>query len=107
MRKENFRLHDIYAPYPIHGLDRAMSIRRTRLPYVTMAMGLHGLSFAMSFQFYTNVLDWRVNVGGKPDNSTLAFVPISFELTVLFGALATIAAFFIRASLPREARSAW
>jgi hypothetical protein len=99
VRGENFRIHDVYAPYPIHGLDQAMGIRRTRLPFVTAAVGLMGLIFAICFQFYTQILDWPLNVGGKPDNSTLAFIPICFELTVLFGGLATVAALFLRAKL--------
>src|SRR5277367_5571287 len=99
VRRENLRLHDVYAPYPIHGLDEAMGIRRTRLPFVTLLAGLLGLTLAITLQFYANVLDWRLNVGGKPDNSTLAFIPITFELTVLVGALTTVAALFVRARL--------
>lgn len=99
VRRENLRLHDVYAPYPIHGLDEAMGIKRTRLPLVTLLAGLLGLSVAITLQFYANVLDWRVSVGGKPDNSTLAFIPITFELTVLVGALTTVAALFLRARL--------
>ena len=98
-RREAFRVHDVFAPFPVHGLDEAMGIRRTRLPRVTLIAGLTGLCCAMALQFYANVLDWPLNVGGKPDNSTLAFIPISFELTVLFGGLATVAAFFLRARL--------
>jgi hypothetical protein len=99
VRRENLRIHDVYAPYPIHGLDEAMGIKRTRLPFVTLLAGLLGLTIAITLQFYANVLDWRVNVGGKPDNSTLAFIPITFELTVLVGALSTVAALFVRARL--------
>jgi len=99
VRDEKFRIHDVYAPYPIHGLDQAMGIRRTRLPLVTLLVGLAGLTFAITFQFYTTVLDWPMNVGGKPDSSTLAFIPICFELTVLLGGLATVAALFVRARL--------
>jgi hypothetical protein len=99
VRREKLRIHDVYAPYPIHGLDEAMGIRRTRLPFVTLLAGLLGLTLAITLQFYANVLDWRLNVGGKPDNSTLAFVPISFELTVLVGALSTVAALFVRTRL--------
>jgi hypothetical protein len=98
-RREAFRVHDVFAPFPVHGLDEAMGIRRTRLPRVTLIAGLTGLCCAMALQYYANVLDWPLNVGGKPDNSTLAFIPISFELTVLFGGLATVAAFFVRARL--------
>jgi hypothetical protein len=99
MRRENFSVYDVYAPYPIHGLDGIMGIRRSRLPWVTLAAGASGLLSALLLQFHTSVLDWPLNVGGKPDNSTLAFVPISFELTVLFGGLATVAALFLRARL--------
>ena len=106
VRAQNFRIHDVYAPYPIHGLDQAMGLRRTRLPLVTLMVGLMGLTFAIVFQFYTNVLDWPLNVGGKPSNSTLAFIPICFELTVLFGGLATVAALFLRARLYPAKREA-
>jgi hypothetical protein len=99
MRRESFRVHDVYAPYPIHGLDKAMGLRRTRLPWATLLAGLLGLTFALTFQFYTNVFDWPLNVGGKPDNSSLAFVPICFELTVLIGGLGTVLALFVRARL--------
>ena len=99
VRQENFRVYDVYAPYPIHGLDQALGVRHSRLPWVTFLVGLGALTFALTFQFYTTVLDWPLNVGGKPDNSTLAFIPICFELTVLIGGLATVAALFLRAKL--------
>lgn len=98
-RRETLRVYDVFAPFPVHGLDEAMGIRHTRLPKVTLIAGLTGLATALTLQFYANVLDWPLNVGGKPDNSTLAFIPISFELTVLFGGLATVAAFLLRAKL--------
>ena len=99
VREEKFRIYDVYAPYPVHGMDEAMGIRRSRLPWVALVFGGLGLLFGLFLQFYTVVLDWPMNVGGKPDNSTLAFVPISFELAVLIGGLATVAALFVRARL--------
>jgi hypothetical protein len=99
LREERFRIHDAFSPFPIHGLDEAMRLRRTRLPWVTLAAGLAGLGLAVALQVYTNLIDWPLNVGGKPTNSALAFVPVSFELTVLLGGLATVAAFFLRARL--------
>jgi len=99
VRQQNFRVYDVYAPYPIHGMDEALGVRRSRLPWVTFVVGLMGLTFALTLQFYTTVLDWPLNVGGKPDNSTLAFLPICFELTVLLSGLATVAALFVRARL--------
>src|ERR1051325_6071390 len=98
-RREMLRVYDVFAPFPIHGLDEAMGIRYTRLPKVTLLAALTGLATAVTLQFYTNVLDWPLNVGGKPDNSTLAFIPICFELSVLFGGLATVAALLLRARL--------
>jgi hypothetical protein len=98
-RAASYRTFDAYAPYPIPGLDRAMGIRRTRLPWVTLLAGGGALTFAALFQFYAAVWDWPLNVGGKPDNSSLAFIPVAFELTVLAGGLATVAALFLRARL--------
>jgi hypothetical protein len=99
LRGERFRVFDVHAPYPVHGLDEAMGIKRTRLPWVTGLMGLCGLTLALTLQFHASVLDWPLDVGGKPDNSTLAFIPICFELTVLLGGLATVFALFVRARL--------
>jgi hypothetical protein len=98
-RGQMVRVYDVFTPFPVHGLDEALGVRRTRLPYVTLIAGLTGLATALTLQFYTNVLDWSLNVGGKPDNSLLAFVPISFELTVLFAGLGTVAALLLRARL--------
>jgi hypothetical protein len=99
VRQDSFRIYDVYAPYPVHDLDHAMGVKRSRLPWVTFVVGVLALGFALTFQFYTSVLDWPLNVGGKPDNSSLAFVPICFELTVLLSGLATVAALFLRARL--------
>jgi hypothetical protein len=99
LREARFRVHDVFSPFPIHGLDEALQLRRTRLPLVTLAAGLTGLALAIALQAYTNLVDWPMNVGGKPTNSALAFVPISFELTVLLGGLGTVAAFLLRARL--------
>lgn len=99
VRSENFSVYDVFAPYPIHGLDHAMGVRRSRLPWVTFIIGMAALAGALVLQFYTAVLDWPLNVGGKPNNSTLAFLPVTFELTVLLGGLSTVAALFIKGRL--------
>jgi hypothetical protein len=105
VRAQGFKIYDVYAPYPVHGLSEAMGLRRSRLPLVTLAAGLLGLASALFLQFYIAVIDWNVNVGGKPDNSTLAFLPITFEITVLMAGLSTAAAFFLRARLFPGARA--
>ena len=97
-------IHDIHTPYPVHGLDRLIGVGRSRLPVVSFAAGLGGLVLALGFQFYAAVIDWPLNVGGKPANSTLAFIPIAFEITVLFAGLGVVAAFLARAALFPGAR---
>lgn len=98
-RREMFRVYDVFTPFPVHGLDEALGVRRSRLGWATLFCALTGLTTAVVLQFYTNVLDWPLNVGGKPDNSTLAFIPICFELSVLFGGLGSVAALLLRARL--------
>src|SRR5437660_967458 len=93
--RENFRIHDAYGPYPVHHLESALAIHGSRLPWITLIAGVIGALSALAFQFYAAVLDWPMNIGGKPDNSTLAFIPITFELTVLLAGLATVAAFLV------------
>jgi hypothetical protein len=99
IRAHGFKIYDVYTPYPVHGLDEAMGLRRSRLGWVTLVAGALGLSAALAFQFYAAVFDWSLNIGGKPDNSTLAFVPITFEMTILFAGLATAAGFLARTGL--------
>jgi ActD protein len=99
IRAHGFKIYDVYTPCPVHGLDEAMGLRRSRLGYVAFVAGALGLLAALSFQFYCAVFDWPLNVGGKPDNSTLAFIPITFEITILAAGLATAKAFLARSGL--------
>ena len=99
LRKSKIEIHDIYTPFPVHGLDEVLSIKRSRLPYVTAVAGSIGLTLALYFQYWVSAVDWPINVGGKPFNSFAAFVPIAFEITVLLGAFATVFAFLFRSKL--------
>jgi ActD protein len=99
LREHGFKIYDVYTPCPVHGLEEAMGLRRSRLGYVAFAAGALGLGAAIAFQFYAAVFDWRLNVGGKPDNSTLAFIPITFELTILAAGMATAKLFLARSRL--------
>lgn len=103
-RADGATIADVYTPYPVHGLDAALGLPRSRLPLVALAAGIGGAVSAMGFQFYTAAFDWPLDVGGKPMNSALAFVPITFEITVLLSALAVTAAFFWRCRLFPGAR---
>ncbi|WP_342375526.1 DUF3341 domain-containing protein [Myxococcus stipitatus] len=99
VREAGHDLRDVYTPYAVHGLDAAMGLKPSRLTWVCFAAGAVGCTLAMSLQLYTSVVSWPLNVGGKPFNSFPAFIPVTFELTVLFAALGTVAAFLARAKL--------
>jgi hypothetical protein len=103
-RADGFGIVDAYSPYPVHGLEAAMGLPRSRLPRVAFGAGLAGVVFGLGFQFYIAALDWPLDVGGKPLNSALAFVPITFEIAVLLAGLAVTAAFFLRCRLFPGAR---
>ena len=98
-RKAGLLVHDTYTPYAVHGMDEAMGIRRSRLPYVCLGAGLVGLLAAWGIQYWASVVSWPLNVGGKPPHSLPAFIPVIFELTVLCAALTTVAALFFRERL--------
>jgi len=98
-RREGLAIEDVYAPYAVHGLDEAMGIRRSCLALATLGGGLAGLAAAIALEVYCAVVDWPLDVGGKPANSGLAFLPIAFEATILAAALATAAAFLWRTGL--------
>lgn len=98
-RRAGLAIHDVYTPYAVHGMDEAMGLRRSRLTWVCFLAGAAGLAFGLWFQYWTSVKSWPMNVGGKPFNSLPAFIPVTFELTVLSAALVTVAALFIRTRL--------
>ncbi len=93
-RLRGLRIVDVFAPYAVHGLDKAMGLERSKLPWVCFLLGLAGAAFKVWFEYWTTATDWPLNVGGKPWNSLPAFVPITFEVMVLFAGLSTVLAFF-------------
>ncbi len=102
--KMGFQNYDAFTPYPVHGLDDAMGLKRSWLPYVTFVAGITGTVSALLLQIWTSAFDWPINIGGKPFISFPAFIPITFELTVLFGGLATVGALFFVCGLPNLKR---
>ncbi|MCC7154510.1 MAG: DUF3341 domain-containing protein [Bryobacterales bacterium] len=94
-RQQRLRIVEVYTPYAVHGLDRVLGLKRSRLSLVCVAAGGLGAVLKMWFEIWTAAIDWPVDVGGKPWNSLPAFVPITFEVMVLFAGLATVGAFFM------------
>lgn len=89
---------DCHTPYPVHGLDEAMGLKPSPIPYVTLGAGFVGLAAAIAMTGGLSVWHYPINIGGKPLFSWQAFVPIFFELFILFAALATMGSivFFCR-----------
>ena len=96
-----FKKFDAITPYPVHGLEEACAIKRSWIPYVTFGAGLTGLGFGLFVTWWTSAVNWPLNVGGKPFFSLPAFIPIMFELTVLFAALCSVGALLYACGLPR------
>lgn len=98
-RTRGVEIIDAYTPYAVHKLDVAIDVKPTRLPVICFVLGLFGAATMLAFQFWTNTVSWANNVGGRPWNSLPAYVPITFEVMVLFAGLGTVIAFLIVSGL--------
>ncbi len=83
---------DVNTPYPVHGMDDAMKLKPSKLGFVTLVMGLAGASIALLFMYWNISVDYPLVIGGKPYFALPAFIPITFELTVLLATVSTVAA---------------
>ena len=93
VRKAGFKIHDVYTPFPIHGLDHAMGIRETSLHTAGFIYAIMGTTTALTFMSWVFTKDWPLNIGGKPHFALPAWIPITFELTVLFSAVGMVLTF--------------
>lgn len=87
MRDSVYRHFDVLTPFPVHGMDEAMGLKRSWIPWVTAALAFTGIFCAQALMNYVMVFDWPMNFGGKPFFAWPSFVPITFELMVLFAAI--------------------
>ncbi|MBP6864382.1 MAG: DUF3341 domain-containing protein [Candidatus Didemnitutus sp.] len=102
VRDAGYSQWDALTPFPVHGLDAAMGIRRSKVPRVSLAGGITGFCTGMSLIWFTNAYDYPLIVGGKPYFSPMFAFPVSYELTILFTAFATIIGMFVINGLPRH-----
>jgi len=101
VRDAGYKRWDCYSPFPVHGMDRAMGLRDTRLPWVVLIAGIIGASLAVLMQWWMNAHDYPYLISGKPFFGLPAIVPITFEVTVLFSAVTAVVAMFLFNGLPR------
>lgn len=85
-----YKKFDVNTPYPVHGMDNAMKLKPSKLGFITLGFGLTGAAVALLFMYWSMSISYPMIIGGKPFFALPAFVPITFELTVLFATLATI-----------------
>lgn len=90
VRDAGFQKWDAHTPFPVHGLDKAMGIKRSILPFIVLACGLTGVGAAMALQWWTSAVDYQVIIAAKPYFSWQAFIPVTFEVMVLFSALGAV-----------------
>jgi hypothetical protein len=93
VRKAGYKIHDVYTPFPIHGLDTAIGLKDTSLHTAGFIYGISGTITAFSFITWAFTTDWPLNIGGKPFFALPAWIPIIFELTVLFAAVGMVLTF--------------
>src|SRR6201996_8534462 len=93
VRKAGYKIHDVYTPFPVHGLDHAMGLRETSLHTAGFIYAITGTTTALSCISWIFTKDWPLNIGGKPHFALPAWIPITFELTVLFSAIGMVLTF--------------
>ena len=103
VKSEHHHIEEVFCPFPVHGLDKAMGLAPTKLAITAFMYGLIGLGFSIWMTNYMMIVDWPQDIGGKPSFSYLenmpAFVPIMFELTVFFAAHLMVITFYLRSKM--------
>jgi hypothetical protein len=102
LRQAGYTQWDTHSPFPVHGMERAMGLAASRVPWFVLVLGLAGAAGGMLLQWWASAVAYPLVISGKPYFSWPAFVPIMFECGVLGGALGAVAGLFFEAGLPRH-----
>lgn len=99
IREAGVKIQEVYSPFPVHGLDDALGYRRSRLPIAAFFFGLTGTALALTMQIGMMTVDWPMIIGGKDFLALPAFIPVTFEMTVLLSAFGMVGTFFVASNL--------
>lgn len=105
LQENDISIADVFTPFPVHGLEKLLKYRRTHIPKIGFWAGAAGTAAALGFQIWVNTLEYPIIFGGKPYLSLPSFIPVTFELTVLFSAFAMVFAFLVRSNLGLGAKN--
>ena len=95
IRSNKIKVHEVYSPFAIHGIDEALGYKRSRLPIAAFLFGMTGTLLALTMQFWMMGIDWPMIIGGKNFAALPPFIPVTFELTVLISALGMVGVFMV------------
>lgn len=98
-QEDHLDIMDVFTPFPVHGLDHALGLSESRLHVAGFVYGLLGTLTAFGFMTWVFTRDWPIIFGGKPYFSAPSFIPITFELTVLFAAIGMVVTFYVVSGL--------
>ena len=101
VKNSGYTKWDCYTPLPVHGLDAAMGVKETRLPWVVLIAGITGGALGLLMQYWMNGIDYKMIISGKPMNSLPASIPVVFETTVLFASISAFLSMWIFNGLPK------
>lgn len=99
VRDAGVKIHEVYSPFPVHGIDDVLGYKRSRLSIVAFLFGLTGTSLALTMQIGMMGIDWPMIIGGKDHIAFPAFIPVTFELTVLLAAFGMVGTFLVISNL--------
>lgn len=99
VRSSGVKIHEVYSPYPVHGLDDVLGYKRSKLPIAAFLFGMLGTTLALTMQFYMMRFDWPMIIGGKDFAAVPDFIPVTFEMTVLLAAFGMVGVFMITSNL--------
>ena len=100
LKQKGYKKFSAVTPFPVHGLEDLLEIKRSWIPWVTFVFGTAGCLFGLWFTWWTSAVDWPLIIGGKPFWSLPAFIPVIFECTILLGALSSVGALLYACGIP-------